>query len=357
MKRLVSACFILSLAVLIAGASGAGQTMPDDSDLGGLVHMKAAPELCAEVDAQLNLKIRCAQLLDQRYDFALHHFTNVADPSNLYWNLDLESIFFASCDCQNECATVNETTLNINFPCFIYDETQYDSPITLQRFPSSLEPGVLYWRLVLPPQIATLALFPMADSDCPGTGTVTSSGKKNPGNPVVGLAGTPPGSRGYLEFEGYSNAFSQDQTLRVDKAFLRVFVTDPNGEDCDIRVTSLQDIVNPDSNALQHLCSLRVGGSVIWDEIARGPALGQGTIGIIQAGWVDLPLDPAAVEAMLRRTNQNFIGIGLMEAGDDGDALVLEGWDSNPLYMPQLVIDYYKEGSSGRPDDENPPPK
>ena len=60
---------------------------------------------------------------------------------------------------------------------------------------------------------------------------------------------------------------------------------------------------------------------------------------------------------MLRRTNQNFIGIGLMEAGDDGDALVLEGWDSNPLYLPQLVIDYYKEGSSGRPDDENPPPK
>jgi hypothetical protein len=60
---------------------------------------------------------------------------------------------------------------------------------------------------------------------------------------------------------------------------------------------------------------------------------------------------------MLMRTNQNHIGIGLMEEGDDGDALAFEGWNSNPLYLPQLVIDYYKEASSNRPDDNNPPPK
>lgn len=63
-------------------------------------------------------------------------------------------------------------------------------------------------------------------------------------------------------------------------------------------------------------------------------------------------LDPAAVEVMLLRTNQNFIGIGLVEVGDDGDAVVFVGWDSNPLFLPQLVIDYHQDTSSpDRPDD------
>jgi hypothetical protein len=357
MRRFLSVCLVLFLAVLSDRPSGAEPPIPNTSGSGGPVHIKAAPELCAEVDAELNLRIHCAQYLDQRYDFSLHHFINELSPLNFFWNLDPESIISADCDCQSECPTVSEVNLNISFPCFIYNNTQYDLPITLLRFTHPLDPMGLYWRLVLSPPTISMTLFPMTDDDCPGrgSGTVSTSGDKDPGEVAVGKRDGLPVTRGYIEFEGYDNAFNQIQNLKVDSAFLRIYVTDPAGEGSDVRVVSLQDLVNPEGNIHQYLCSFSLTGRTIWDKITAGQALSQGTTGVIGPGWFDLPLDPAAVEVMLKRTNQNFIGLGLLEAGDDGDGPVFEGWNSNPLFLPQLVIDYHQDTSSpDRPDDPSP---
>ena len=153
------------------------------------------------------------------------------------------------------------------------------------------------------------------------------------GDPILKLP-----VRGWIEFGGYlgTGGFWSHPDWDITSVTLRIYVTNSNSIDCDVRVHSLQNYVNPTYGSILHLEN--ASNTVIWDEIISGPALTGGCLGSIPLGWFDFPLDPNAVETMLRNTSIQYVGIGIREYLDDDDELKFSGWDSPN--SPQLIINY-----------------
>lgn len=98
----------------------------------------------AKVDASLTITIPAIEYEGACYQILLNYYVNSADPSNLYWVLDMNSIGISQ-GCGSDSSILNSVNLQITIPCIEYEGSLFQ--IVLDYYSNPIDPSHLYWKL------------------------------------------------------------------------------------------------------------------------------------------------------------------------------------------------------------------
>ena len=101
----------------------------------------AGANACLCVGGDLSIWIPCAQYGGTKYAFTLVFYSNPGDPSGLYWKMDTSTLTTGS---GAACITVG-TDLRLPVSCAEYSSVQYE--FTLNYYSNPADPSGLYWKM------------------------------------------------------------------------------------------------------------------------------------------------------------------------------------------------------------------
>ncbi|OQY41951.1 MAG: hypothetical protein B6240_14525 [Desulfobacteraceae bacterium 4572_87] len=101
----------------------------------------AGANACLCVGGDFSIWIPCAQYGGTKYAFNLVFYNNPSDPSGLYWKMDMTTLTMGS---GAACITVG-TDLSLPISCAEYSNVQYG--FTLQYYSNPADPSGLYWKM------------------------------------------------------------------------------------------------------------------------------------------------------------------------------------------------------------------
>lgn len=96
---------------------------------------------CLAIGNNLSLPIPCAEYSGFQYEFTLNYYTNPADPSGLYWKMDLSTLKLSS---GGDCISINND-LSLPISCAEYSGFQFE--FTLNYYSNPADPSGLYWKM------------------------------------------------------------------------------------------------------------------------------------------------------------------------------------------------------------------
>ena len=96
---------------------------------------------CLRVADDLGIWVPCAEYSGAQYGFTLNFYSNLDDPSGLYWKLDMSTLTDGT---GTDCIPIG-SDLSMPIPCAAYNATQYGFTLRFYNNPNDL--SGLYWKL------------------------------------------------------------------------------------------------------------------------------------------------------------------------------------------------------------------
>ena len=98
----------------------------------------ASQSYTATVDSSLTITLPAVDYGGSCYMVELEYFKNPADPMNVYWSLNMNTVG-PSISCDIGCPDLNPMTWQLNIPSLIYEGNTFQAVLTSYSKPSSLE--------------------------------------------------------------------------------------------------------------------------------------------------------------------------------------------------------------------------